>query len=280
MNSLRNILTAIVVTMTMAVYGQGSAGYFDLMGRADKAVAESDFLLADSLLTEALRLEPANPSNYLLVSNLGMIRHYMGSDSMAISTLNMAHDMAPKAVTVLCNRARVFTDMERISEARRDYSAALDLDSTLVEARFYRGMLALRERDMATAESDIAALTRIAPASRWTHLGNAVVSSAAGRIQDAIVSYGRLIADDPQSDYHAMRAELYLQTGQLQEASDDIAAAIEKSPGDAGLYLLRAMLNMARYRPGDAEADGRKAIELGADPATVRRLLKPTGGKR
>lgn len=77
-----------------------------------------------------------------------------------------------------------------------------------------------------------------------------------------------------------MRAELYLQTGQLQEASDDIASAIEKTPDDAGLYLLRAMLNMARYRPGDAEADGRKAIELGADPATVRRLLKPTDGKR
>ncbi|MDE6490387.1 MAG: tetratricopeptide repeat protein [Muribaculaceae bacterium] len=280
MNTLRKILTAIAITAAASVHGQGSAGYFDLMGRADKAVAEADFRQADSLLTEALRLEPANPSNYLLVSNLGMIRHYMGNDSMAISTLNMAHDMAPKAVTVLCNRARVFTDLGRTSEARRDYSAALDLDSALVEARFYRGMLALREGDLPTAQEDLTILNSIAPLSRWTHLGNAVVSSASGRTQDAIVSYGKLIADDPQADYYAMRAELYLQTGQLQEASDDIASAIEKSPDDSGLYLLRAMLNMARYRPGDAEADGRKAIELGADPATVRRILKTKDGKR
>ncbi|MDE7443762.1 MAG: hypothetical protein K2M65_06350, partial [Muribaculaceae bacterium] len=123
------------------------------------------------------------------------------------------------------------------------------------------------------AQADVARLERVSPNATQTHLAGAALYSALGRERDAIVCYTRLIDTDPQPDYYAMRAELYLHTGDLQEASNDIATAMESLKDDAGLYMLRAALNKARYRPDDASADGRRAIELGADPRMVKRLL-------
>lgn len=267
------IMAAVMALCAMAVCAQGSAQYFDLMGMADKAAKDGAYERADSALTAALRLEPGNPSNYLLMSNLGMIRHYMGKDSVALSTLNMAHDMAPASVTVLQNRARVLTDCGRLKEAFSDYDRVLRLDSTLTEPRFYHAMLALRAGDMTTAQADVDRLEKTAPDDRYTHIAGAALYSDLGDDRGAIACYTRLINVDPQPDYYAMRAELYLHTGDLQEASNDIAAAMETLKDDAGLYVLRAALNKARYRPDDAEADGRRAIELGADPRMVKRIL-------
>lgn len=268
------IISIITLLIASAASAQGSDSYFALMGQADKAIADSNYVKADSLLTEALRLEPANPSNYLIISNLGMVRHYAGRDSMALASLNMAHDMAPKAVTVLVNRARVLTDMGRLREAAADYDSVLALDSTMVEPRFYRALIRLSLGQIQPAEADIHKLESDHPSDRFTHLAGAALYSRTGRSAEAIASYTRLINIDDQPEYHAMRSELYLRDGQLQEASDDIAIAMKASPNDPALYLMRALLNKARFRPDDAKADGRRAVELGADPRAVESLLK------
>ncbi|MDE7407252.1 MAG: hypothetical protein K2M76_02425 [Muribaculaceae bacterium] len=268
------IIVIITLITSLTAYAQGSDQYFSLMGQADKAIADSNYVKADSLLTEALRLEPANPSNYLIISNLGMVRHYAGRDSMAIASLNMAHDMAPKSVTVLTNRARVLTDIGRLDEALRDYDTALALDSTLIEPRFYRALINLSLGHTSTAEIDVRKLEHEHPSDRFTHLAGAALYSRTARPAEAIACYTRLIHLDDQPEYRAMRAELYLRDGQLQEASDDIAMAMQAVPDDPALYLMRALLNKARFRPDDAQADGRRAIELGADPQVVKALLK------
>ncbi len=275
MEKISRILFAVIVSVACALtsMAQGSTEYFNLMDLADKAAKDGVYERADSALTAALRLEPGNPSNYLLMSNLGMIRHYMGRDSLALSTLNMAHDMAPASVTVLSNRARVLTDCGRLKEAYADYGHVLRLDSTLTEPRFYHAVLALRNGDVAAAQADVARLERMAPNDKQTHLAGAALYGALGNEREALACYTRLINVDPQPDYYAMRAELYLHTGDLQEASNDIATAMETLKDDAGLYVLRAALNKARYRPADAEADGKRAIELGADPRMVKRIL-------
>ena len=71
-----------------------SKEYFDLMGRADKAIKDGKWADAETELRKALRLDPANPSNILLLSNLGMVQFYDGRTDDAISTLSDAHRIA------------------------------------------------------------------------------------------------------------------------------------------------------------------------------------------
>jgi len=267
------VWVALVSASVIGVLAQGSEEYLDLMGRADEAAAGENYALADSLLSEALRLEPGNPGNVLLINNLGMIRHYMGRDDEAVDALNAACEMAPKSVTVLSNRARVLSDIGRFDEAYADYCRIIELDSMLTEPRFYRAMLALRQGDLAVAEADMSVMNSLAPDTEHTLLGNATLAVASGRIDDAIVAYGRLVRVKPAADYYAMRAELLLRRGEWQDAADDIANGLALAPDDAGLYLLRALLNKARYRPDDAKLDAQRAIELGADREQVERLV-------
>ena len=101
------LLTIIIYVSGVSATTTDDTPYLRLMGLADSAIAKEDWRKAEMLLVEALRLEPANPSNVILVSNLGMMRFYQGRDSMAIATLNDAHEMAPRAVVVLSNRGSV-----------------------------------------------------------------------------------------------------------------------------------------------------------------------------
>ena len=67
---------------------------------------------------------------------------------------------------------------------------------------------------------------------------------------------------------------MYLLTDQLGEAASDIAEGLAIDPNDAELYLYRAYLNKLRYSNADAQADLKRAIELGVDPQRAEMLKK------
>ena len=82
-----------------------SSSYTDLVGDADKAIAAGKWDEAEQLLVKAMRLEPANPFNVLLMSNVGMMQFNQGKDSLALATLNTAHEIAPASITILGNES-------------------------------------------------------------------------------------------------------------------------------------------------------------------------------
>ncbi len=262
----RYILLTILALSSIFVNAEETSRYIELAGIADTAIAEERWLDAAAVLEKAMRLEPGNPSNVLLMSNLGIVRLNAGEDSLALAILNEAHRIAPSSVTVLNNRATVLLAMNRTSEAYNDYSIILDLDSTVIEPRFKRGMMALYSGDAATAQKDFETLQRLAPDDESTAIGLAALYSATNKPLDAIVQYTKLINENPEIEYYSGRAACYLLTQQLNEAASDIAEGLKLNPNDAEFYLYRAYLNKLRYRNDDAKADLKRAVELGADP--------------
>ncbi len=240
---------------------------------ADKACAEGLWHEAENALVEALRAEPANPSNVLLISNLGIIRFNMGQDSLAIATLNDAHSMAPASVTILSNRAKVLAANGYDEEAYLDYSRIIELDSLEISARLPRCLYALRRHDFRTAKSDMEFMEQNFPGKIETEIAGAAVRSGTGDFAGAIPYYSRILLERKDPEYYSGRAYCYLLTGSLQEASDDINSALAITPADGELYLYRAALNKMRYRPADAEADARKAVELGVDKTRATQFL-------
>lgn len=256
--SLLTVLTAILA----AFASDPDAAYLNLVDNADRAIRKGKWADAENALLEAMRSSPGNPGNIMLMSNLGIVRFNMGRDSLALQTLDEAHAMAPRSVTVLENRARVLTSTGRLDEAMTDYNTILGLDSLALSPRFYRAVLAMRAGDLDLARADVETMRRQAPDSLPTLVADATLASATHNYENAVIAYTRLISRDCQPEYLGERALANLMTDRLGDAADDLARAIEMAPDDPQLYIYRAMLNKARYRPDDAAADERKAREL------------------
>ncbi len=247
--------------------------YINLVGEADEAIAKEDWATADRLLTQAIKLRPGNPTNAMLLSNLGIIRFYAGRDSLALATLNDAVELFPSSTRLLANRAQVLSALRYEKEAFADYTKIIELDSTLVEPRFYHAMIAMRAADMATAEADLKALERQHADHRLTHIGLATFYSSTNQHQKAIPYFTKVLEKEKEPEYYGARALCYILTDQLNEASTDIAEALKIDPSLPEIYLYRALLNQRRFRPDDAKRDAKRAIELGANKRQVKSLI-------
>ncbi len=272
----KHIIFAILLLFPLVLNAQEQdhSAYLDFVGEADKAIEEERWYDAAAHLESAMRLEPGNPTNVLLMSNLGLVRLNAGEDSLALAILNDAHRIAPTSVIVLSNRAKVLQAMGRQSEAYNDYSLILNIDSTAIEPRFMHGIMSVYSGDTITAKKDFEILQILDPDSENTAIGLAALYTATNRPFDAIIQYTKLINNNPDIEYYSGRAACYLLTQQLNEAAADIAEGLRINPDDAEFYLYRAYLNKLRYRAEDAEADLKQAIKLGADPNRAKLFYK------
>lgn len=249
--------------------------YFLLIDQYEEALEAGDYEAAGLRLVEAMGVEPANPLNVALLTNLGMVYYYNEQDSLALVTLQEACRRSPNLVKAHFHRGQVLSAMGRDREAYEAYGRVLELDSVNSDARFYHGMMALYDGDLATAEADFAALQRVVPHWRRTTLATATLYSMTGRDREAISLYRKLIELERMPEYYAALAGCLLAVDDLSEASRVIGDALSMFPNDPELYYYRAVLNERRYLHDDAHRDAKRAIELGANPQRVQRIFIP-----
>lgn len=83
-----------------------------------------------------------------------------------------------------------------------------------------------------------------------------------------------MIKSRPTASLHANRADCYLMLKRLNDAANDINSALQVTPDDGYLYLLRAKLNKLRYESDAAKRDVKLAIEHGVDPQIANKVIK------
>ena len=252
---------------------QEHADYMKYVQWGDEAVGRKNWEEAIAYYREAMHLEPSSQQNVMLLSNVGMIQHYMGEDSLALHTLSEARAIAPASVVILRNRARVLAAMGRAADALNDYDMLASMDSTYADTYYDRAALKLREGRLKEAEADATRFLELEPSDLGGKLLMAVILSGSGRPADAVPLYSALIKERPEAVYYAARAMCYLAMDYLQEASDDIARGLELDPDDGELYYCRACLNKLRFREDDARADAARAVSLGVAPQRVAALF-------
>lgn len=267
------LFAAVALAMVSGLMASAESHYMKYVQWADEAVAKGKYDDAIECYREAMRAEPSNPQNVMLLSNIGMIQHYEGEDSLALRTLTDARAMAPKSVVILANRAKVLQSLGRSADALLDCDKVVEMDSTYAPVYYDRATLHLGEGRVQQAEADALKYCTLRPADLQGTLLMAVIYTNSGRPTDAIPLYTKLIDAKPDAVYYSARAMCYLALDQLAEASDDIARGLELNPSDGELYYNRAVLNRLRYREEDAKADARKAVELGVVPARVAEFL-------
>lgn len=264
-------VTSVLVTVALA---QVANTYMQIVNNAAESCRKGQWVEAEQTLQAAMRLEPENPLNVMLMANVGMIRFYSGENTGALAALDSAHNMAPNTTLILENRAKVNMSLGHVSNALADYDKILHIDSLNTYSRYMRGLLRLQGGDTIGSKMDFEALDRIAPDSLDTNIAWASYGSFVGDWRETERRLSRVIAKDPTPDFLIERARARIHLDDLQGASEDIARVALHQPENPEVYLLRAEVNYLRYRYEDAASDARKALSLGAQPNAVSKYLK------
>lgn len=229
---------------------------------------------AEQALLKALRSEPGNPENVMLLSNLGTIQRRMGKKREALQSYDNALVMAPQSIRLLENRAALLAEMDSLQRARDDYSLILLIDDKSENALYRRGLVELEQGDTAAARRDFEQLLAINPQSTEACMGMAALMKYRGYYTDAINLYTLLLRSMPQeATFYLNRAEAYYYTRQYNRADADVAQAIALAPDDPLPYVLRGRLKLVRYAKEEAQQDFDKAVELGFDARIIEEIL-------
>ena len=248
----------------------------------DELITRSfDYLDADSLpeaeeaLREALRIEPGNPGNGMLLLNLGTIQRRQGKLKEAEESYTIGLAFLPNNLTLLNSRAQLFAEMEKYPEAINDYTEVIYHEPENEDAYYERALCKLMNQDTLGARLDLEQIDRFNPNSAKSRLGMAYVYKAQQMWREASELYDALIERNPRNaSLLRERAEVFYFSNRMGAALDDVNKSIDFDPRDPYSYLLRAQI---RYAKGDKEfarRDLNQALELGLNKEEVRYLIE------
>ncbi len=247
--------------------------YFQYVDSAQNCIYSHDWPEAEQWLLKAIKAEPDNPNNSLLLSNIATLQRYQGRLSDAVKNYTLALDMTPHAVTLLLNRAALYVEMDSVQRAIDDYERVCELDMYDTEARYSLGVLAMERGDNKRAEDLFNEIKRINPNSGLYCEGMGLLHKRNGNYARAAELFTQVIKVQPNVQLLGNRADCYLILKRLNDAEDDIRTALEMAPDDPYLYVLRAKLNKLRFQREDMDRDIDTAVSLGLSREYINQSL-------
>lgn len=251
-----------------------TGAYFACIDSAQVYIDCHEWPTAQQFLRRAIAVDPHNPNNSLLLSNIATMQRFEGRYDEAVKNYSMALDLTPNAVTVLLNRAALYITIDSTALAQADFERVCQLDPTNTEARYSLGMLEVERQNFKQAEKYFERIKAINPHSGLASEGMANLYKANGNYSKAAQCFTDVIKARPNASLLANRADCYLMLKQLNNAEEDIRNALTMTPDDPYLYVLRAKLNKFRFERQDMERDINLAVSHGLDRNLVDNLLK------
>lgn len=249
--------------------------YDELIEFSFKYIEEDNLPAAEMSLKEAMKLEPANPRNVLLLSNLGTIQRRLGEKYEALISYTAALSRAPRNVTFLSNRASLYTELGQPENAITDYTSLLWIEENNEDILYERGLLYLQIKNFEAAQADFEKIVEINPNTLSGRMGIASLAKLRGEYNEAEKIYNYLLEKIyDNADLYAGRGELYLMMEKYSKAMSDINKSISLNSGNPYTYMLRARVKLLQYEKKSACSDIEKAISLGYDRKAAEELLK------
>jgi tetratricopeptide (TPR) repeat protein len=249
--------------------------YEDMVSRAMDYIDLKDYAAAEQAMKAALRKEPANPNNIMLMVNLGTIQRNLGEFEEALVSYNVVIERYPENQALKHSRAALYCDMQRFDDAMKDYNAILLTNPEDTEALYRRGLLHLNNKGLLAAEDDFDKILKKEPENLCGKTGIGMLMKRRGEFKEAEELYSDLIYKyKSNADLYYNRAECYLQMNKPARANEDITKALELGYNDPLIYILRGQLRLVQYDKRLAKEDFLKAQEMGAGEETVSYFLQ------
>lgn len=248
--------------------------YLELADSADYYIKEELWNKAEEKIMAALRLEPANFNNSLLLSNLGIIQVQKGEYDKAIESYTLGLSIAPSSTILHNNRARAYILTENLPKAISDLDISLQLDSLQEWPLQTRALLYFQDNNINPATRLLETLKNHFPDNPIAYSGLATIYTRSGDVEKAIEFYKIALDKDPD-DEETLCSYIFLliETEKYQDARYQLRKAIEDNPENPMFYLLRGYIHRLNYLRHEAQADKKTAIEKGIDPAYASQFI-------
>lgn len=269
---VNNVLFIFVTFLSLPIAAQT---YGELSDRAFQYVEADSLAQAEELFRQALKLEPTNPHNALIFSNIGTLQWRMQRFDEAVESYTYALNMSPYSIPVLLNRAAVYMEQGLPNRAYVDYCQVLDIDRKNIEALLMRAYIYMKQRDYKAARIDYDYLLEMNPQHYSARLGLAVLNRKEEKFREATDILEKLIAEYPaEAELYMARAEVELEMNLPDLALIDLDRVIQMNPLSADAFLLRGQVNLARNKKNLAKKDFEKAGTLGISQLELREWVK------
>ena len=226
--------------------------YSELSEQAIDCIEKDSLVRAEELLVQAMKLEPSNPHNALLFSNLGLVQKRLGRYDDALQSYTYALNIAPTAVPILLDRAALYMEKGMTDRAYLDYCEALDADKVNKEALLMRAYIYTIRRDY-----------------------KAALEQKEGKFREALEIINKLLVENPDdATLYVARADVEREMEHVELALVDLEQAIRLSPSLIDAYLLRGDIYLLQKKKGLAKTDFEKAISLGVPQSDLYERLK------
>lgn len=244
-----------------------SSRYLELADSADFFIARENWDKAEAKIIEALRLEPANFSNSLLLSNLGLIQSQKGEYTKALQSLSLGLNIAPSSTVLLNNRAHTYLLMDSVTLAEKDLDKSLEIDSLQEWTLQTRAYIYLQNDRKDIAKELFNKIKNNFKDNSSAYSGLAAIAETEGDFSKAIENYKKALELRPE-DEEAREAYIFvlIKTNEYSQARTEIRKALDLNPENPMFYLLRGYLHRLNFRLDEAQADKKIAISKGIDP--------------
>ena len=269
-------LVIFFIGFCISLYELPAQNYEELFVKSYEYWDAGDWPAAEECLKAAMRLEPAHPLNYTLLTNLGTVQRRQGKTEEALLSYSAALNQMPNDKVILTNRAELYTEMNETDKAVFDYNTLLINFPSDEQGLYNRGLLYLKTGDYILAQADFERIIETNKDTFWGRFGYAILEKARGNYGESEIIFNYLVEKYPNNArIYEERAELLFLTRRNGRAMTDLnkvfAATSEPS---AEQFMLRGRIKLAQNEKESAAVDFKKARELGYDEETVERLLK------
>jgi tetratricopeptide (TPR) repeat protein len=249
--------------------------YGELSEQALQCIEKDSLEQAEILFRQALAMEPTNPYNALIFSNIGTLQKQMQRLDEAEESYTYALNLAPYSILILLNRATVYMEQGFFNRAYVDYCLVLDRDKKNMEALLMRAYIYMIRRDYHAARVDYNQLLEVDSLHYSARLGLATLNQREEKFREAMDILEGLINEYPTE------MELYMACAEVEQnmnlpdlALFDIDRAILLNPLSAEAFLLRGKINLAGKKKKKAKKDFEKAESLGISSSELREWLQ------
>lgn len=271
---LQTIFPLFLIFCTCLTSFAQSERYLELADSADYYISNKLWNKAEVKIMEALRLEPANFNNSLLLSNLGIIQIEKGDLEKAIDSFSLGISIAPSSTVLLNNRARAYLLKNDVDAAITDIDLSLSLDSIQEWPLQSRALIYTQNGDNNNAEYLFNKLQKNFPKNAIAYSGLGTLSVRKGDINSALQLFKFSLELNPEDeDTLVSYVFLLIEKEEYAEARRLLRGAIEKNPENGIFYLLRGYVHRRNYRPDEAQADKKTAIQKGINPSYASQYI-------
>lgn len=272
--NMKRILFLSIVFLSLSFEALASSPeYIALADSADNYIKKERWREAEQTILSALKMEPGNFSNSLLLSNLGVVRTNMGKYQQAVEDFTLGLSIAPRSSVLRTNRARTRLFMGDYDGALADLNGTIEIDSLQQWPLQMRGLLYLGRNKTDSAKNDFSRLAMLNPKSPNAYSGLARVAEIEGNSEEALKLYNKSIEieDDPETRFS--RILLKINMGKYSEANEEINESVKLYPQIPDFYIARGYLHRLNFRNDEALIDKKIALDKGADPQLVEQFI-------